>query len=37
MQRWIASAAGGTSHRLNPGPAMIRCLDNSPAIAPLLD
>src|SRR5579862_4514936 len=24
MQRWIASAAGGASQRLKPGPAMIR-------------
>src|SRR5271154_3609682 len=23
MQRWIASAAGGTSHRLNPGLAIV--------------
>jgi hypothetical protein len=26
MQRWMHSAAGGTSHRLNPGPAIVRCL-----------
>jgi hypothetical protein len=24
MQRWIASAAGGMSHRLNPGAATMR-------------
>src|SRR6266852_3645478 len=32
MDRWIASAAGGTSQRLNPGPAMIRSLAKRPAI-----
>ncbi|MEL7644266.1 MAG: hypothetical protein AAGU25_09185, partial [bacterium] len=26
IQRWIARAAGGTSQRLNPGPAMVRSL-----------
>jgi hypothetical protein len=30
MQRWIASAAGGTSHRLKPGPATIRSLSRKP-------
>src|SRR3569833_2783623 len=30
MQRWMASAAGGTSQRVNPGPAMIRSLSSSP-------
>src|SRR5262245_16701798 len=30
MHKWMASAAGGTSQRLNPGPAMIRSLDKSP-------
>jgi hypothetical protein len=24
MQRWIANAAGGTSHRLKPEPATVR-------------
>src|ERR1700674_623911 len=35
MQRWIASAAGGTSQRLNPGGAMIRSRDRSPAMRSL--
>src|SRR5258706_572828 len=26
MERWMARAAGGTSQRLNPGPAMVRSL-----------
>src|ERR1043165_1369271 len=26
MHRWMASAAGGTSQRLKPGPAMVRSL-----------
>ena len=26
MQRWMHSAAGGTSQRLKPGPAIVRCL-----------
>src|SRR5689334_6331684 len=30
MQRWMQSAAGGTSHRLNPGLAMIRSRSSSP-------
>src|SRR5262245_35059093 len=34
MQRCIQSAAGGTSQRLNPAPAMIRSLASSPT--PLL-
>lgn len=25
MQKWMASAAGGMSQRLNPGPAVMRC------------
>src|SRR5437763_9153832 len=29
MDRWMASAAGGTSHRLKPGPAVIRSFDSS--------
>src|SRR5437773_1199201 len=32
MHRWIRSAAGGTSQRLNAGPAMIRSRDRRPAI-----
>src|SRR3954471_20199348 len=31
----MASAAGGTSHRLNPGFAMMRSLDSNPAITSL--
>src|SRR5215831_7944819 len=31
MDRWMASAAGGTSHRLKPGVAMIRSFDRSGA------
>ena len=31
MQRWMASAAGGTSQRLNPGAAMMRSRSRSPA------
>src|SRR5215472_1973160 len=34
MQRWIASAAGGTSHRLKPACAMIRSRSSKPAPAP---
>src|SRR5690349_5462864 len=30
IHRWIANAAGGTSHRLNPGPAMVRSLSSNP-------
>src|SRR4051812_16381890 len=30
MHRWIASAAGGTSQRLKPGPAMMRSLSSRP-------
>src|ERR1051325_6960679 len=30
IDRWMARAAGGTSQRLKPGPAMVRSLDNSP-------
>jgi hypothetical protein len=30
IQRWIASAAGGTSQRLNPGCAMIRSRSSKP-------
>src|SRR4051812_21582479 len=32
IHKWIASAAGGTSQRLNPGPAMIRSLSSSPGL-----
>jgi len=34
MQRWIASAAGGTSQRLKRGPAMVRSLAKNPGLAP---
>src|SRR6185436_15558341 len=34
MQRWIATEAGGTSHRLNDGGAMMRSLDSKPGIVP---
>src|SRR3984957_20007319 len=34
MQRWMHSAAGGTSQRLNPGPAMVRDRDSRPALMP---
>src|SRR5690606_30671938 len=34
MHRWIASAAGGTSHRLNPGLAMMRSLASRPGCGP---
>jgi hypothetical protein len=37
IERWIASAAGGTNHRLKPGPATIRSLESTPAIAILPD
>ncbi len=30
MHRWIASAAGGTSHRLKRGPATIRSRERKP-------
>src|SRR5215469_13005596 len=30
MHRWMASAAGGTSQRLKPGPAMMRSLLKNP-------
>src|SRR5262252_6001251 len=36
MQRCIQSAAGGTSQRLNPAPAMIRSLASSPTPLPPL-
>ena len=36
MHRWIASAAGGTSHRLNVGPAMVRSLAKNPGALPLI-
>src|SRR5260221_14246542 len=37
IDRWIASAAGGTSHRLNPGAAKMRSLDriDTSAVDPL--
>src|SRR6185295_14115763 len=28
MERWMASAAGGTSHRLKPGAAIVRSLSS---------
>ena len=34
MQRWIASAAGGTSQRLNPAVATIRSRSNTPKDGP---
>ena len=34
MHRWIASAAGGTSQRLKPGPATMRSRSNKPGVAP---
>ena len=30
MHRWMASAAGGSSQRLKPGPAMVRSFDSQP-------
>ena len=33
MQRWMQSAAGGTSQRLKPGLAMIRSLESSAGAA----
>jgi hypothetical protein len=30
IERWIASAAGGTSQRLKPGPAIVRSLASRP-------
>jgi hypothetical protein len=33
MQRWTASAAGGTSQRLKPGRATIRCFEKKPGRA----
>src|SRR5262245_2680842 len=36
MHRWIASAAGGTSQRLNPGPATIRSLESRPGMRRIL-
>src|SRR5579871_6001358 len=34
MHRWMARAAGGTSQRLNAGPATVRSLSSSPGAAP---
>ena len=34
MHRWIANAAGGTSHRLKPAPAMIRSRSSMPTDVP---
>lgn len=36
MHKCIASAQGGTSHRLNPGRATLRDLSRNPTVAPLL-
>ena len=36
MHRWIASAAGGTSQRLNPGRATIRSRESSPGAVAML-
>ena len=36
MERWMASAAGGTSHRLNPGCATIRSFESRSLMAPLV-
>jgi len=33
MHRWIASAAGGTSQRLKPGPAMVRYFSKKSKLA----
>src|SRR5271156_2873408 len=30
MHRWMANAAGGASHRLKPGPAIVRSRSNRP-------
>src|SRR5262249_55730385 len=35
MQRWMQSAAGGTSQRLNPAVAMMRSLSRIPGAAPV--
>jgi hypothetical protein len=32
MHKWMASAAGGTNHRLYPSPAMMRSLDKKPGV-----
>ncbi len=32
MHRWMASAAGGTSQRLNPGPAIVLSRDMKPGV-----
>src|ERR1700754_680696 len=37
MERWMASAAGGTIQRLNFGPAMMRSRDSIPAAAVVPD
>src|SRR3546814_10365600 len=31
---WMARAAGGTSQRLKPGPAIVRSLSRNPGLAP---
>ena len=32
MHRWMASAAGGTSQRLNPAPAIVRSRARKPGV-----
>ncbi|MNX79846.1 hypothetical protein D3C86_1114900 [compost metagenome] len=34
MHKWMARAAGGTSQREKPGPAMVRSLSKKPGLAP---
>src|SRR6516165_3295038 len=36
MQRWIQSAAGGTSQRLKPAAAIVRSLSRIPTPAPVM-
>jgi hypothetical protein len=35
MHKWIANAAGGTSQRLNLGPAIVRSRAKNPGEAPV--
>jgi hypothetical protein len=37
MHKWMASAAGGTRHRLKPGPATVRSFASQPRPEPALD
>ena len=32
MHKWMAKAAGGTSQRLKPSPAMMRSLERKPGV-----